>query len=93
MRDQTPTHITAAFEGGGTPFDTLGLDVSCWLFSPAAGLISVGTDSDAGRALRHADEPVGVFEPGGFGGVEAAAVIQSGNPATALERTVRRPST
>jgi hypothetical protein len=74
VRDQTPTHITAAFEGGGTPFDTLGLDVSCWLFSPAAGLISVGTDSDAGRALRHADESVRVFEPGGIDEAEAAAM-------------------
>ena len=41
----TSTQIAAAFAGGGTPFDTLGLDVSRWLFTAGAGLVSAATDT------------------------------------------------
>ncbi len=41
----TATQITAAFAGGGTPFDTTGLDVSRWLFTAGAGLVSAATDT------------------------------------------------
>ena len=41
----TSTQITAAFAGGGTPFNTTGLDVSRWLFTAGAGLVSAATDT------------------------------------------------
>ena len=41
----TATQINATFAGGGTPFDTLGLDVSRWLFTAGAGLVSAATDT------------------------------------------------
>ena len=71
----TATQITAAFAGGGTPFDTVG-PRRLALAVHRRGGSRLGRDRhpDAGRALRHADEPVGLSEPGGIGGAEAKVV-------------------
>jgi outer membrane autotransporter protein len=41
----TATQITAAFAGGGAPFNTIGLDVSRWLFTAGAGLVSAASET------------------------------------------------
>lgn len=41
----TATQITTAFAGGGTFFSTTGLDVSPWLFTSGAGLVSTATET------------------------------------------------
>ena len=41
----TATQINAAFAGGGTPFETTGLDISRWLFTAGAGIVSATTET------------------------------------------------